>query len=720
MKRWILRIKLESDFCTATGEDTPGIVNMVTATEDGVPYIPAKRIKGCLLEAGREMRDNGIIEPDELEHVFGKTGAQQGEGISLTDAHVYSVPKFLFGEHTDESKKIEDYELFQTEVKKCTETEQAYLEDFFTRQRTRTAIDADTKTAKKHSLRTMQVVPKGIEFAVCIEGELSEKGEAVLLDCVKGLRHMGIGITRGFGEVRCTLEHAPSEDSAKIDDRTKKCEELLGEIEKNYGQAQETVLSYEITLDSPIAIDGEDDCLPGDPVLGALAGMYIRKNSLKNNAHKDENFRRIFLHDGVQFGYGFLKKEDKIYHPCPKAIAEKKEKKGQWFQIAEGMEDERKKEIQGQVYWEGNKLHTISAQREIHFHHSRPINRGIAHALNDRAEDTSVPTGQFFQYKALSKGQTYAGTWIGTAKDLSLLLECLRENSYRMKLGRSKTAEYGNCTVRIADVSVKVQKPETARCGKKWMLWFLSPLVCRNADTGEYIPDKEILKQQLETKLGCKVKELKMAAGGYTTHSGYNGRWRMPLVSCPALETGSTFILETDDDVCDFEIEAHRWGELTGRGCGQAAARPFAAKEHGEIVKDQESKNCEKNRTESGKEDSIEEIKVDSGKLISEILDFQKKQWKSKNVALKEVEIVNAADLPPSSAIAMLSQLLRSYAGEDNFYEKICDEVKQIHNEQKKARISKFLEPCKGKTYEFMRLYLENAKWKARLRDRDE
>ena len=64
MKRWILRIKLESDFCTATGEDTPGIVNMVTATEDGVPYIPAKRIKGCLLEAGREMRDNGIIEPD--------------------------------------------------------------------------------------------------------------------------------------------------------------------------------------------------------------------------------------------------------------------------------------------------------------------------------------------------------------------------------------------------------------------------------------------------------------------------------------------------------------------------------------------------------------------------------------------------------------------------------------------------------------------------------
>ena len=81
---------------------------------------------------------------------------------------------------------------------------------------------------------------------------------------------------------------------------------------------------------------------------------------------------------------------------------------------------------------------------------------------------------------------------------------------------------------------------------------------------------------------------------------------------------------------------------------------------------------------------------------------------------------MNAADLPPSSAIAMLSQLLRSYAGEDNFYEKICDEVKQIHNEQKKARISKFLEPCKGKTYEFMRLYLENAKWKARLRDRDE
>ncbi len=80
--------------------------------------------------------------------------------------------------------------------------------------------------------------------------------------------------------------------------------------------------------------------------------------------------------------------------------------------------------------------------------------------------DISVPTGEFFQYTALSKGQTYAGMWSGKAKDIRLLTECLQDHDYRLRLGRSRTAEYGNCTVRIREVSLKEKVQKTTLRGK--------------------------------------------------------------------------------------------------------------------------------------------------------------------------------------------------------------------------------------------------------------
>ena len=37
MKKWNLKIILKSDLCTATGEDAPGIINVKTALENGIP-----------------------------------------------------------------------------------------------------------------------------------------------------------------------------------------------------------------------------------------------------------------------------------------------------------------------------------------------------------------------------------------------------------------------------------------------------------------------------------------------------------------------------------------------------------------------------------------------------------------------------------------------------------------------------------------------------------
>ena len=47
-----LTIKLLSDSCTCSGETYNSMVDMdVVYDENGLPYIPAKRIKGCIREA---------------------------------------------------------------------------------------------------------------------------------------------------------------------------------------------------------------------------------------------------------------------------------------------------------------------------------------------------------------------------------------------------------------------------------------------------------------------------------------------------------------------------------------------------------------------------------------------------------------------------------------------------------------------------------------------
>lgn len=702
MRRWNLKIILKSDLCTAAGDDTPGIINIKTAIEQGIPFIPAKRIKGCLLDAGKEMRDNGLVTQDELDCLFGKSGAEQTRGICIGDAHLYFAPGYLFGNNGEEPIEIKSYEFFQKELQNCRRAEKDYLEEFFTRRRVRTAMEAETGAVRKHSLRTIQVVPAGIAFVSFLEGNLSDEEEKVLVNCIKGFRHLGVGITRGLGEIECVLESVHSEDleSKKTTNAFNEKANLLYQ----YKPEQKVVLSYEIALDSPLIIDKANECLPAGPILGALAGMYINKHSLGSNAHEDESFSRIFLRDGIQFGYGFLKKNNKKYLPCPKAIVQMKEDEDKWFHI-EGDAQRKRKDIHEMVRWEDKALHLLSAHKEIHFHHSRPLDRGIAHALNDGAANTSYSTGEFFQYKALSKGQIYAGTWSGKVKDILSLVECLQDYDFQLRLGKSKTTEYGNCTFNIVDVSQKEERVESSMKGTEWMLWLLTPILIRDEQTGDYTLETNVFAKQLEEVLGCKKVELRKVVGNYITYSGYNSKWRLPSVSCPAIAAGSTYYLKTDRESHSFEIQEYRWGELTGRGCGQVAVRLWDEKETGEIIFDH-NESC--NVEDSGNE------------IINRLLCYRKEKMECESIAMEKLDIIHEDELPSSSSISLLSQLLKNYAHSKDFYERIKEEVEHIHKIDKKHKMLKLIKPCEGENYEFMKCYLENAKWKARCRSKDE
>lgn len=702
MKKWNLFITLKSDLCVATGAGEAGLTNIKTALEHAVPYIPAKRMKGSLRMEGREMADNGVIPHRVIDELFGRPGSEGGGLLQIKDAHIYQIPGYLLGRTEQEGPVIiDDYSSMEAELSVLPETEAQAIEDMLTIRRTRTALNMETGAAAKGSLRTMQLVPRGVVFLSRVECEEGQAYETALNYCVKALRHMGMEITRGLGEVRCELR--PVETEKEQDCQVKIQEEIRPD--------EKIMLSFELFLKDPVLLAGSrglyEDCreqIPGSAMLGALAGMYVKDHGLGGNAHEDTNFRRIFLSGGVQFGYAFLKKGDKVYYPCPAAFARKKRSSDQWVnRFRKGQEGERRKEITDQICLKDGRLYLAGVKKEIHMHHARPEDRGIGHALNDRAADTSVFTGRFYQYQALSKGQTFAGTWTGSAGDLKLLLSCLEKRDYRIRLGRSRTAEYGECIFRPRDIKKVSGNSDLAPKGKKWLVWLTAPLVLTDQKTGSPEANPQLLLEELRRKLDCGKIEAEMILK-FTVAGGYNSKWRLPSIQYPALDQGTCFLLETEREISADQLEQRRWGLLTERGFGQLKA-----------VQEKET-SSEDQTIYEGEEEAAGEF-GGTKSVLGQALEAYKKRKRElslQNTAAMEAIEKQKGALPASSFIEKLIGLAEKIEQNQDGYNALVDEINKISSKEKKQDLLKFMEPCENKSPEFIKTYLENAKWAAR------
>ena len=88
-----IRIELLSDLCTTSGETYNSLVDTdITYDEYGIPYIPAKRIKGCIREAALELMEFGIINKEKYDEVFGSEGDNKSSfWISNARLHNYDA-----------------------------------------------------------------------------------------------------------------------------------------------------------------------------------------------------------------------------------------------------------------------------------------------------------------------------------------------------------------------------------------------------------------------------------------------------------------------------------------------------------------------------------------------------------------------------------------------------------------------------------------------------
>lgn len=211
----LLEIKLISEALIGSGEGWGAAVDSdVVFDKYGIPYIPARRIKGLLrdsaLEIGEMLHLAGISSEffEKIGDYFGIAGMEHPSPLIFNNLRI------------DGYKEIKSWLQWMDEEAPGFASREA-LQDAYTVIRQQTALEMEGEkkgTARQNSLRTVRVLKPGSVFkgtiGICGNGNSDEILKILALSS-RNLRRMGTMRTRGKGKVSCELRIA--ENSPVID-----------------------------------------------------------------------------------------------------------------------------------------------------------------------------------------------------------------------------------------------------------------------------------------------------------------------------------------------------------------------------------------------------------------------------------------------------------------------------------------------------------------------
>ena len=165
----------------AAGADVDALV---IRDKNKLPYIPGKTMKGLIREATNEL-------------LFLSQGEQCRENEDYFK---------VFGYFEDDKEKMHKSESFFSNATLNEAEAQAIinqnLQRFMSTSVSQTAINEETGSASRHSLRKTEVIVPCI-----LEGEIQEVPDTIadtLLDALALIKRLGVGRNRGLG--RCTIK----------------------------------------------------------------------------------------------------------------------------------------------------------------------------------------------------------------------------------------------------------------------------------------------------------------------------------------------------------------------------------------------------------------------------------------------------------------------------------------------------------------------------------
>ena len=552
MQRYQIQIKLRSDLCVSDGGVYNSAIDMdVCYDENGFPYIPAKRLKGCLREAALELKDWG--QEIQIEKMFGLEGNQRGS-IRIGNAYLRDS-----GEYEALANKYKGHMLLHPQN----------ILGQFTYVRVQTSVDQETGAAEDNSLRSIRVIKKGCvlvaEVTMSDAQAMEEENSHSLELCCRVLRHMGISRTRGMGEVELTLRkvtentisNIPKDEKDNIDN----CEEQGNDV-----------VEYEIYLHEPIickSVNGEEentmDYIEGGKILGLLVKLLSEKSNeevQKLLGEKELKCSNAYLSDGKQrllevpASLYSVKNEKNLYadriYPMPDADAA-----GEIKQL--------KPMKHCYVCWDDeNVLHTRSVELQEDYHHRRPKDKSIGRAADENSGDSV-----FYQVSAIASGQKFRGYVMASAEVLQMIKNCIEQNP-DITLGYGRSSEYGSASWNI--VKPEKRKKIRKQLVTEFMVKLESPTILYS-DKAAYTVDWHILTEEIEKYLnipGDMVEERQKYIN-YTTVGGFQVTWGRRKPTLEAFDKGTVVYYKCKKPV-EISVGETLWiGERCTEGYGETA-----------------------------------------------------------------------------------------------------------------------------------------------------
>ena len=549
-----ITIKLLSDLCTASGETHNSMVDTdIVYDEYGIPYIPAKRIKGCIRETALEMMEMGLIEQSQYVKIFGKEGNQRS-GFSLSNAYIQGYDKTTQVLRALHSSKAKGLASQQNVLNEYTDT------------RTQTAIDMETGVADKNSLRTIRVARKGLIFeADC--SIINQENFETLQHAVSLVKHMGVSRSRGLGLVDMRLNKMPHSENSHV--------------KANRGQLKEhNKLRYEIHLKSAMICKSAqgnqavtEDYITGSKVLGVIAELL-----------GSEKYREIMSErDELIVSNAYIAYEGKRCIPSRSSLQKKKDQP--W--TSDGMMDvwdmlykESRKATAGiqmtpanidYVSPDGRK---VDVETEISYHHQRPENKSIGRATGKNDGSS------FYQLCSIRAGQTFSGYIYANKHQAEVILDAL-ERAGDIRMGYGRSSEFGAVDLVVDDIAegrvndiTKTGQYESNKYVHNAVITLVSDVILYN-ERG--IPTTEISEFVKYLRKVFQVEDLELTNGvspylKFVTTGGFNVTWgkRKPIYQ--VLGKGSTFMIHSGTGMCLDNLKDIFAGERVSEGFGEILA----------------------------------------------------------------------------------------------------------------------------------------------------
>ena len=619
-------LTLKSDLCAASGHghDASIDTDIVYDHHTGLPYVPAKRMKGCLREAGLEILSALQCEKCAaiFYELFGKSGASTGGALNISDGTLeYTV-------HGSETEAVKSNVLNAlTTIRYGTRTE-------------RSTGNVLIKKAKDQSLRVARVLKKGNVLTFDID-TLSVKHHTFLKDCCAMLHHMGSNRTRGWGEVECVLHGEPISPTPSG-------------LSLNPPAADSPIIhaTYKITLTEAVIsslLSGGSGCeghIPGNMLMGYFAGLWVKNYLDKDKkAHECPTFNRIFLKGDVKFSFAYPGNMSPFY-PAPASIKTDKKREVFFNEANEGYttKDGVSTSVGGYVKVDDDNIFDrVNVNFEAVMHHARPHDR--AKGSPQAQENTNASSGAFYSYTALSPGQKFFGQVIGRESDLNLIFALLpKKEESTIRLGRSRTVQYGNASFEWINKNMPSNKTITVSENKRICVTARSPIILSD-ENGTITPSPSLLASKLSKKLGIQL-EVDRSFTSDTVVAGYNSTWLLPRKQTSAISSGSVVVLRCTKTEHSISCNVHI-GLRTGEGFGHVYIEKLS--ENGNIT--------------NGKIVSLRDIPIDDmSPNLQTLLDDakNKKMWESTGINLAKCIIDKKTTMPVN---AQLGRLLNALSG---------------------------------------------------------